>query len=94
MDTILTLAALVILLALNLWATRKVVSDEAITKQQRRAQLAIVWLLPLLGALVVFGIHRATELPSRKYRDAADPGDDYAISGKSVRATTDILHSD
>jgi len=94
LETLLVIAALAIPLALNLWATRLVVADDLSSKSQKQSQLAIVWLLPLLGAVVVLAVHRKAEPPSRKYRTPPDPGDDFPLSGKSVNATKETLDGD
>jgi hypothetical protein len=49
---------------------------------QRIAQLAVIWMIPVIGALVVFAVHRRPEAPSGKYRESLDPGDDFGSSGK------------
>jgi hypothetical protein len=94
METLVLIVALSIPLALSLWATRLVLADDLATQWQRGSQLALIWLLPVLGAIIVLAVHRRVEPPSRKYRTPPDPGDDYAVSGKSVRATTEALDGD
>jgi hypothetical protein len=94
METLVFIVALSIPLALSLWATRLVLADGLATQWQRGSQLALIWLLPVLGAIIVLAVHRRAEPPSRKYRTPPDPGDDYAVSGKSVRATTEVLDGD
>jgi hypothetical protein len=84
MNELLVLAALAIPLALNLWATRVVFRDTLNTQKQRRNQLLLVWLLPLVGAILVLGVHRSSEKPSRKYRESEAP----------VDGTTTALNSD
>jgi len=83
------LAALVLLglVVGNGIATRTVLRDELSEKSQRIAQIAVVWLVPVFGALFIFALHRRPEEPSRKYRENLDPGDDYGMSGRSARAT-------
>jgi len=46
----------------------------------------MVWLIPIIGAVLVFAVHRPTEAPSRKYRETPDPGDDSAFSGRGARS--------
>ena len=94
METLLVIAALSIPLALNLWATRLVVADDLSSRSQKHHQLALVWLLPLLGAVIVLAVHRKEEPPSRKYRTSPDPGEDFTFSGKSVNATKEALDGD
>jgi hypothetical protein len=94
LETLPVIAALSIPLALNLWATRLILADDLSSESQRYGQLALVWLLPLLGAVVVLAVHRKAEPPSRRYRTQPDPGDDFTMSGKSVKATKEALDGD
>lgn len=94
MEALLVIAVLSLPVALNIWATRRILGADLDSKAQRRSQLALVWLLPLVGALLVLGVHRRNELPSRQYRRERDPGDDYAHSGRSVEKARDVLDGD
>lgn len=94
MEALLAIAAISMALALNLWATRLVCADESLSGTQRGAQLALVWLLPLVGAALALGVRRKDEPPSRKYRTERDPGDDYCLSGKFVQKTSEVLDGD
>ena len=94
METLPVIAALSIPLALNLWATRLILADDLSSESQKYGQLALVWLLPLLGAVVVLAVHRKAEPPSRRYRTQPDPGDDFTMSGKSVNETKEALDGD
>jgi hypothetical protein len=87
MDIVLIALILVILMGMNLVATRAVIRDDFSGRGQKIAQLLSVWLIPLLGALVVLGVHRREEKSSGKYREIPDPGDDFAASGRGVRST-------
>jgi hypothetical protein len=91
MELSLALAVFLGLLWLNVKATRLVLHDGLSNSKQKVAQVLFVWLLPLVGAAVVYGVHRRTEPPSRKYREAPEPGDDYAYSGKSLKNTKESL---
>jgi len=77
----------VALVVANGFATWKVVRDEFAQPAQRAAQLLAIWLVPVLGAILIFAIHRRPEEPSRQYRSAPDAGDDFGASGRSVRST-------
>lgn len=81
-------------LALHVKATIAVLRDADSGKGQKIAQLGFVWLVPLLGAVVVLAVHRQPERPSRRYREAPDPGDDFAMSGRSVKNVTSTLDGD
>lgn len=94
MDTILLAIILVILVALNLAATRAILKDDFSERRQRIYQLIIVWALPIVGALVVLAVHRAPEKPSRTYRDEPDAGDDFGASGRHGKAIRDALDGD
>jgi hypothetical protein len=94
MEALFVIAAISIPLLLNLWATRLVCAAESISKGQRRAQLALIWLLPFIGAILTLGVHRADEPPSRKYRTESDPGDDHTLSGSFVQKTAEVLDGD
>jgi hypothetical protein len=78
---------ILIWLWLNAVATRTVVRDNLSERKQKVAQLILVWLIPYIGSLVVFAVHRPTEPPSRKYYEAANPGDDFGLSGRSLRSS-------
>ena len=84
-------AFLLLLIALaNGWATRLVLRDELISMRQRTVQVLLIWLIPVIGAILVFAVYRRPEPPSLKYRDAPDPGDDYAYSGRSARSSHQV----
>lgn len=83
MELALVVLLLLPLIAANWVATRLVLRDEVISRKQRIAQVFLVWLLPIIGAVLVFAVHRRTEAPSRKYREAPDPGDDFGLSGRA-----------
>jgi hypothetical protein len=71
MEIIITAFLIVVALGLNIKATLLIAKDSLIETHQRFLQLLLVWLLPLLGALVVLGGHRAAEKSSGKYHDDA-----------------------
>lgn len=75
-------------------ASLMVIADEFSSRWQKAAQLTLVWGLPVLGALAVFGVHRKAEKPSRKYRQGVDAGEDFGVSGAGVRRTHDMLDGD
>ncbi len=78
-----------ILAAAVLWmnakATLLVVRDSVSERSQRLMQLALVWSLPVIGATLVFAIHREAEEHPGRYRDAPDPGDDFGFPRFSGR---------
>lgn len=87
MELVIVALLLVPLIAANGVATRLVLRDEVISQSQRVTQVFMVWLLPVIGAVLVFSVHRRPEAPSRKYREAPDPGDDFAFTSRGTRST-------
>lgn len=94
MDIALILLVAVVPLWLNLKATAAVARDDLSQRPQKTAQLLFVWLVPLIGAIVVLGVHRRPEAPSRKYRDPPDAGDDFAVSGRGVKNISEAIDGD
>lgn len=82
-SALLVLISIAIPLWLNVRATRLIVRDRLAENRQKVTQLLIVWLLPLLGAIIVLGVHRPEESPSRQYRATPDPGDDFGFSNRT-----------
>lgn len=77
---------LLLLLPLNAWATRAVVRDSLSSREQRTAQIAFVWLVPLIGALLTLYLKRAElEPPTGRYREEPDPGDDFGHPRPRIR---------
>ena len=74
----LTVIGLVTVLWLNIKATTAVLRDDLSDRNQRLMQLALVWLLPVIGAVIVLAVNRPAEKASRKYRDAPEPKPDNA----------------
>ena len=94
MEIGLVLAAVLIPLLLNARATQLIVQDVLCDRQQKKAQLLLVWFAPLIGALIVLAVHRRAEPPSRQYRAATDAGDDFAHSGRMPRSIKEVLDGD
>lgn len=76
MNLFILLLALAVPLALNVWATRLVVRDDLSEPGQKALQLLLVWLLPVIGAVIVWGVHRGDESAPLRYREPPNPGDD------------------
>lgn len=66
-----------VLLSLNVFATFLIQRDEYSEKPQRLAQLLFVWLVPLIGAIAIWGLYRSEEKSPGKYRDDLEPNDDF-----------------
>lgn len=58
------LIPVVLIVVVNLWATGRVLRAEPDAKR-RALQLALVWLVPVVGAALVFAAHRTTAEPGR-----------------------------
>jgi hypothetical protein len=94
MTFVVLIVLLVVAVLLAAWATHAVVRDEFSSQGQRRAQLALVWLLPFAGSLLTLYLKRAqVERPTGHYRAARDPGEDFSFSGQSVRETKEVIES-
>jgi len=94
MEIELTVLVIALPVLLSVWATMKVMADEFSERWQKGAQLALVWFVPVIGALVVLGVHRKAEEPSGRYRKDAGSGDDFGASGSGVRRTLEALDDD
>ena len=92
MGIFLALTAVLIPLLLNAIATWIIVRDVLSDRRQKIAQLLLVWIIPFIGAITVLAVHRRTE--PRPYREAAEPGDDFAYSGRMTKGIKDILDGD
>lgn len=94
MELTLILTAMAIVLWLSIKATVMIVRDTLLERWQKAAQLSLVWLLPLIGAVVVLAVNRPLEAPSRKYRERQDPGEDFTASSRSVKNITEAIDGD
>ena len=70
------------ILVLDLMATRAILRDDLSERGQRVAQLALVWLFPLLGALLVLALYRGPGKPSGRYPEA-DRTLDYSLDSRN-----------
>ena len=57
-------------------ATIAVQRDHLSGQNQRLMQLALVWLLPVIGAVIVLAVNRPAEKATRKYREPPESGID------------------
>lgn len=78
-------------LALSLWASRRVLADPATAPGQRRLQMLVVWLLPVVGALLTLHLTRRDLEPGRGYVEPPDAGDDFGYSSRENRQFRDTL---
>jgi hypothetical protein len=88
MEIVIASVIVAIIVLLDVMATRAILRDELSEQTQKTAQLAIVWLMPLIGALIVLGVHRSAETPSRKYREQPDAPDEFVFPGRGPRASS------
>lgn len=88
------LLPVVALIALNLWATVVVTRDSLSSVGQRAAQIAMVWAVPLVGALLVLHLEKQRGGKSLgRYPEERDQGDDDLPSGRR-RRRADSLHGE
>ena len=86
LDALVVLVA--VLVVLNAWVTWRAIHDDLNTGVQRFAQIALVWIIPFLGALLVLHLQRQhPERSSGRYRDALDAGEDFAGSPNNYGRT-------
>lgn len=63
---------LVILAALNCWASVAVARDPTLTKVQKALQILLIWLLPVLGAVAILSVrHFASRQKDRTPADSS-----------------------
>ncbi len=79
---------------LNFKASLSIWNDTLSDKKQRVLQLLLVWLAPLLGALIVIGVHRSHEKPSGRYHDEQMPPDDYMGRTIGSQRMGEIINDD
>ena len=94
MDIVLLFVALIVPLWLNVKATLLVWGDCLSERPQRIAQLLLVWLLPLIGAIIVLGVHRCEEKSPRAYPTESEADYDHFPSGSALRKISDAVDGD
>lgn len=94
MEFVFPAAIVCALVSLNVWATFVIVRDSLSTTPQKIWQLLLVWLLPVIGALITLAMHRLADEPSRRYRQPRDPGDDFAMSARSYKNIFEVMDGD
>lgn len=72
-------------IGMSVKATFLVMHDTLSEPPQRLMQLGLVWLLPVLGAIIVFAVHRPTEKHPGRYKEPPDPSDDFGFPRHSGR---------
>ncbi|MES2902169.1 MAG: hypothetical protein V4723_20750 [Pseudomonadota bacterium] len=82
-------------LLLNVLATLAVSRDDYAEPRQKLFQTIVVWVVPILGALLLLGIHRKPEKPSRSYRaDSDNIGDDFGTQRPLSKSIGDVIDGD
>lgn len=75
---IILLIGLVTLIALNAYASRQCDRDTFSSRGQRSAQIAFIWMLPVVGALLALRLSRnEPEQSTGTYRAEPNLGDEY-----------------
>jgi hypothetical protein len=95
LNAVLLLLVLAVIVSLNVAATIAVWRDEYSERRQKILQIALVWLVPLFGALLVLGVHRKAEKPSGAYQTNGDRlGDDFGQMRSGTRTIVEALDDD
>jgi hypothetical protein len=83
-----------VVVAINVWVSVLVFRDEFPSGAQRIGQCVLIWLFPILGALLVLATQSKTlKRGSGKYPQAHPEVDDFGASGQSVSAFKSGYHS-
>ena len=91
-EVVLAFVSLAVLGIVNVLATSLIVRDRFAETRHKVFQVAAVWLVPVVGAVVAFGIHRKPEKGSGKYPEDPDPGNsiqDSRLVGRGLRSAAD-----
>ena len=86
-EILLFTALVAVVVWMDVKATNLVLQDTLSEPSQRLMQLALVWLLPVLGALIVFAVHRPAEKHPGRYREPSEPYDDFGFPRYGGRRT-------
>jgi hypothetical protein len=93
-DLIALLLLLTPALVLSAWASWLVARDDLSGWGQKAAQWLLVWLLPLIGAVIVWGVHRRQEKSPLGYRSRPDAGEDIGCEWRRVGRIRDASDGD
>ena len=95
MSDVVLFVILVVIALMNVAATVAVRRDEYAEPRQKTLQVIIIWVIPILGALVVLAVHREPEKPSGTYRRAGDGlGDDFGSQRPFAKSIGDVVDGD
>ena len=84
MEAAIAIAVVAALIVANALATWIVVREPYSEPHQKLFQCVAVWLVPVLGAIFIFALHRKPEKASGRYRESPDPQWDNITSTKGV----------
>ena len=84
METAAALSVVAALVAVNGLATWIVIREPYSERHQKIFQCLAVWLVPVLGAIFIFALHRKPEKSTGRYRESPDPRWDDVTSTKGV----------
>lgn len=74
-----------LIIALNIYATRIILSSHACDARQKIWQIGFVWLIPVLGAFVALHIHREPSPPLSSGKETGYEAGDIYQSNKHFR---------
>ena len=88
MESAIALSLFATIVALDIWATARLVRDDIYEITQKIAQVIFVWLVPFLGALLVLYLMRKHLEPgSGAYSSQDNGGIDFDVSPNMRSAT-------
>lgn len=87
------IAAMAIPLWLNAKATVLVCRDQLSERSQKIAQITLVWVVPIIGAIGVLAVHRPKEKSPGKYPKERELDDD-GPSGSPLRTISEAIDGD
>jgi hypothetical protein len=95
LTNILVLLLIASIVFLDVVATLAVRRDEFSEPLQKVFQISLIWIIPILGALLVLGVHRKEEKPSKSYRTDHDRvGDEFGTQHPGIRTIVEALDDD
>jgi hypothetical protein len=83
-----------VLVGLNVKATILIARDTLSTLSQKSWQLALVWFVPVLGAIITLAVHKSVAEPSRRYRESLESGEGAALSGRFQQNLSEAIDGD
>jgi hypothetical protein len=84
METAIALSVIAALVVVNGVATWIVLREPYSEPQQKVFQCLAVWLVPVLGAILIFALHRKPEKATGRYRESLDPPWDDVTTTRGV----------